>query len=143
MFLKVVGVSSWKKGHFASNVPLPRSRTHMDKGQKQSDLLIIFSSGKGLVLYGTPLCPLFRKCRYSAYYGCSKTYFVSFLLYIDLVFCFFAAERNKILEQYNVFGPRGPSSVPKQKIKTLLCDFALIYLYFVSYLSVFRRTGRK
>ena len=38
----MVDVSSWKKGHYASNVPLPRSRTHMDKGQKQSDLIIIF-----------------------------------------------------------------------------------------------------
>ena len=44
---------------------------------------------------GTPLCPLFRKSRYSAYYGCSKNYIVSFLLYIDLVFCFFAHEQNE------------------------------------------------
>ena len=90
----MVGVSSWKKGHYASNVPLPRSRTHMDKGQKQSDLLIIFFIRKRACHICTPLCPLFRKSRYSAYHGCSKNYFVSFLLYIDLVFCFFAPEKT-------------------------------------------------
>ena len=90
----MVGVSSWKKGHYASNVPLPRSRTHMDKGQKQSDLLIIFFIRKRACHICTPLCPLFRKSRYSAYHGCSKNYFVSFLLYIDLVFCFFAPEKQ-------------------------------------------------
>ena len=70
------------------------SRTHMDKGQKQSDLLIIFFIRKRACHICTPLCPLFRKSRYSAYHGCSKNYFVSFLLYIDLVFCFFAPEKQ-------------------------------------------------
>ena len=55
---------------------------------------LYFSSGKGLVTYGTPLCPSFHKSRYSAYYGCSKNCFVSFLLYIDLVSCFFAPEKQ-------------------------------------------------
>ena len=30
----------------------------------------------------------------SAYYGCSKNFFVSFLLYVDLVFCFIAPEKQ-------------------------------------------------
>ena len=59
---------------------------------KNKVTLLYFSSGKGLVSYGTPLCPLFRKNRYSAYYGCNKNYFVSFLLNIDLVF--FAPEKQ-------------------------------------------------
>ena len=64
------------------------------KAKNSVTFSLYFSSGKGLVSYGTPLCPLFRKSRYSAYYGCSKKYFVSFLLYIDLVFCFFAPEKQ-------------------------------------------------
>ena len=64
------------------------------KAKNSVTFSLYFSSGKGLVTYGTPLCPLFRKSRYSAYYGCSKKYFVSFLLYIDLVFCFFAQEKQ-------------------------------------------------
>ena len=64
------------------------------KAKNKVTLSLYFSSGKGLVSYGTILWPLFRKSRYSAYYGCSKNFFVSFLLYIDLVFCFFAPEKQ-------------------------------------------------
>ena len=64
------------------------------KAKNRVTFLLYFSLGKGLVTYGTPLCPLFRKSRYSAYYGCSKKDFVSFLMYIDLVFCFFAPEKQ-------------------------------------------------
>ena len=64
------------------------------KAKKQSDLLIIFFIRKRACHICTPLCPLFRRSRYSAYYGCSKNYFVSFLLYIDIVFCFFAPEKQ-------------------------------------------------
>ena len=65
------------------------------KAKNKVTFSLYFSTGKGLVTYGTPLCPLFRKSRYSAHYGCSKNYFVSFLLYIDLVFCFFAPEKER------------------------------------------------
>ena len=64
------------------------------KAKKKSDLLIIFFIRKRACHICTPLCPLFRKSRYSAYHGCSKNYFVSFLLFIDLVFCFFAPEKQ-------------------------------------------------
>ena len=90
----MVGVSSWKKGHYASSVPLPSHEHTWIKAKNKMTFSLYFASGKGLVSYGTPLCPLFRKSRYSAYYGCSKNYFVSFLLYIDLVFCFFSPEKQ-------------------------------------------------
>ena len=70
------------------------TNTHGLRPKTKVTFSLNFSSGKGLVSYGTPLCPLFRISRFSAYYGCSKNYFVSFLLNIDLVFCFFAPEKQ-------------------------------------------------
>ena len=51
------------------------------KAKNRVTFSLYFSSGKGLVTYGTPLCPLFRKSRYSAYYGCSKILCFVFVVY--------------------------------------------------------------
>ena len=54
-FLKAVGVSLWKKGHYDSHVPLPTSQAHMNKGQKkQSDLLnIVFIMKRACLIWYT------------------------------------------------------------------------------------------
>ena len=75
------------------------------------------------------------------------TFFMFLIVYRLSVFFFFCPMKNIFLNSITFSDPRGPSSVPLQKIKTLMCDFAKIYLlmcsYLVYYLSDFSCTERK
>ena len=53
--------------------------------------------------------------------------FVMFIAKTRFSDCFFVPD-NDILDQYNVFGPKASFSRSLAKIKTILCDFAKIYL---------------
>ena len=76
----------------------PRSQAYMDEGQKQSDLIIV-SSGKRLVEYGTPVCPLFRKADIQH----NIIVFV-LIVYIDLVFCFLAQVERQYMKELHTQG---------------------------------------
>ena len=52
-----------------------------------------------------PFCPVS-----ASLFVCCERFFVD-LYRFCLVFCFLS-QKNNILVRYNVFGPRGPSSVP-------------------------------